>query len=208
MSFLTDLFDEASTTDLDAHTPNPGPGGTWASMQTTSSGSANPMRIPAGAGYAEAYAGQAYFRNAAVPPTADYYVEAVVTRSAYSDVRNGPIGRFTMEGTHYRLELNELGNALYLVRMNAWTPTVLDTFAWSPVNGTFTLRLEMIGANIKGYMDGVQRVASTDSSPITGKGFAGLSLGGMKALSIDAVNLGVTPKASFHYFRMAAGLHF
>lgn len=195
MSFLNDIFDEASLTALDAHTPNPGPGGTWAAMQTISGGSANPMRIPASSGYVEANSGQAYWRNSATPPTADYYVEAVVVRSVYSGVRNGPIGRFTMEGTHYRLELNELGNALYLIRMNAWSPTVLDDFAWSPSNGTYTLRLEMIGAEIKGYMNGVERVSATDGSPITGAGFAGLSLEGMVANSIDAVNLGAAPSA-------------
>jgi hypothetical protein len=202
MSFLNDLFDEASTTALDAHTPNPGPGGTWAAMQTISGGSANPMRISAGTGYAEIYSGQAYWRNNATPPTADYHVEAIVQRTAYSDVRNGPIGRFTVEGTHYRLELNELGSALYLVRMNGWTPTVLDDFAWTPANGTFTLRLEMIGAEIKGYMDGVERVSATDGSPITGAGYAGIASGGMRVLSVDAVNLGTAPSALVKLMQM------
>lgn len=208
MSFLNDLFDEASTTALSSHTPNPGPGGSWSAMQTVSGGSANPMRIPAGAGYAEAYSGDAWFRNSAAPPTADYYVEAVVERTGFSGYNNGPMGRFTSQGTFYHLRLNEYQTRLELVRVNAWAETLLGSYAWSPSNGTYTFKLQMVGAAIKGYLDGVERISATDGSPISSAGYAGIALGGLLGHSIDAVNLGATPKASFHYFRMAAGLHF
>jgi hypothetical protein len=190
MSFLNDLFNEASTTALDVHVPDLG--GTWSAMQTISGGSANPMRIPAGAGYAEANAGDAYWRNSAVAPTADYYVEAVINRSGFGGGKNGPIGRFASEGSHYRVELNEYANQLRIIRMNAWTDSVIGTpYAWSPSNGDFTVRLEMVGDVIKAYLDGVERISVTDPSPLSAAGKAGIALGGHRAKSIDAVNLGV-----------------
>jgi hypothetical protein len=187
MSFLNDLFNEASTTALDVHVPDLG--GTWAAMQVVNGGSMNPMRIPAGAGYAEAHAGVAWWRNLATPPTADYYVEAVTQRAGFGGGPNGPVGRFATQGSFYRLELNEYANELRLLKVVSWSDTVLDTFAWSPADGSYTLRLEMIGAEIKGFMNGVERVGATDTA-LTAAGKAGISLEGHRALSIDAVNLG------------------
>jgi hypothetical protein len=201
MSFLNDLFDEASTTALDAHTPNPGPGGTWAAMQTVSGGSINPMRIPAGAGYAEAQSGTAYWRNSATPPTADYSVEGVIQRSGFGGGANGVLGRFTGQGTHYRLELNEYANQLRLILLNAWSSSVLGTYAWSPSDGTYTIRLEMIGSAIKGYLGGVERISVTDTA-ISAAGLAGISLEGHRMLSIDAVNLGTAPSALLKIMQM------
>lgn len=213
MPFLSDDFTgESGVTTLSAHTPTGG-GGTYAARQTISGGSANAMRIQPNAGdpYVETISSAiGWWTNGAVPPTADYDVTVVLNRSGFSGNHNGVIGRFASEGTFYQLEINEYASPsqLRLVRYNAWAQTVLPggTYNYSPGDGNHTLKLEMIGAVIKGYLNGVERINVTDSSPLTAAGLAGLCLSGARAKSISANNLGTTPKAAMHYYRMAAAL--
>jgi hypothetical protein len=192
MPFLSDAFTgEGGVTALNLHTPTVA-GLAWDERQTISGGSANPMRIQPNSGdpYVEAQSGVAWWRNLAVPPTPDYYIELVLNRSGFGGNNNGAIGRMTAQGTFYKLELNEYSNQLRLLRINAWTETSLAVYAFTPGDGNHTLRLEMVGDVIKGYLAAVERINVTDGSPITGAGFAGMCLGGHRAKSIVAENLG------------------
>ena len=207
MPFLSDAFTgESGVTALNLHAPT-GVGGTYAARQTISGGSANPMRIQPNSGdpYVEANSGVAWWTNSAAPPTADYSVTLVMNRAGFGGNHNGAMGRFASEGTFYQLEINEYANQLRLIRYNAWTGTVLGTYGFAPGDGNHTVQLEMVGDVIKGYLGGVERISVTDSSPLTSAGLAGLCLGGFRAKSISADNIGVVASAGLRRSLLGIG---
>lgn len=197
MSFVYDPFDEASATNLAAHAPTTG--GSW--VQRTWGGNNNNWVVGAATGAATATAGDALFTNSAVPPSADYEVEIPFVRSGFGGVHPHAILRWLDNNNFYALGLNEYGSYLQLLRRVAGTTTTEAIWNWSPGNGTFLLKAQVIGGTLKGFVEGEERINWTDPSPITQRGLAAI-FGQGTALSFDAVNLGAAPRASALYFQM------
>lgn len=123
----------------------------------------------------------AAYRANGVPPSADYYVEAVLDFKTAVGVQNpGPAGRMDIAvNTMYfcRYHAGNLGWEMF--KIVSGTATQLGTLvaAAFPTGETRALRLTMIGTTISMQVDGVTILSVTDSS-ISGAGRAGLRVGG------------------------------
>jgi hypothetical protein len=144
---------------------------------------------------------QAIYYHSGTPASADYSVEAVIRRDTgvTSTEIGGVAGRMdTSVNTKYDFVRVETGSFI-LRKTVAGTDTNLDTHTLAlatPVE--YTIRLEMVGTTIKGYVDGVEVCSATDSS-VTAAGKAGFFLfrGGSAAAyhldSITATDIGSAP---------------
>ena len=111
------------------------------------------------------------------PANANYDVQLdIVSENAASFTNGhgmGVMGRVsTSAATGYILYVDWHG--LYLYKIVNGTYTSLGSYAFTAANNvTYTLKLEMRGTTIKGYLDGTERISVTDSS-ITAAGKAGI----------------------------------
>jgi hypothetical protein len=100
--------------------------------------------------------------------SSNYSVE-VVARSANSSEAVGPAGRLAASSTNtYYAYIIFGGDAAYLVEITAGGETILDTGSAITANTNYTLRLEVEGSTIRGYLNGVLDVSATDTSLSSG----------------------------------------
>jgi len=100
--------------------------------------------------------------------SANYYVE-VVARSGSSGTGIGPAVRLAASSavTYYGYVIFG-GDAAYLVEITAGGEAVLDTGSAITASTNYTLRLEVDGSTIRGYLNGVLDVSATDTSLASG----------------------------------------
>ena len=100
--------------------------------------------------------------------SANYYVE-VVARSGSSGTGIGPAVRLAASSTvtYYGYVIFG-GDAAYLVEITAGGETILDTGSAITASTNYTLRLEVDGSTIRGYLNGVLDVEATDTSLASG----------------------------------------
>lgn len=114
------------------------------------------------------------------PPTADYYVEAIIDWvSSLSADNVGVAGRMqTGLNTYYFASYSHGATGFRLFKNVAGSSTQLgSTFTDAFSSGSRTVRLNMQGSTIKMLIDGVERASVTDTA-ITEKGFAGIRSAG------------------------------
>lgn len=109
------------------------------------------------------------------PDSDNYYVEAVVNSRTTNFRGGGPMARKpaatgAANNDGYCLMLYN-GDQFYLTRMDNDGETSLGTWASTPTDSTnYTLRIEVNGDQISGYVDGVLRVGPvTDATYATGE---------------------------------------
>lgn len=159
VTFLQDTFTEASTTSIDDHTPDIG--GTWAKLLGSN------MDVAGNVLTADSV-NVAY--NNVTPPDPDYYIEATVVVSLTINAGLQLRGRMTPSREGYEL-------ILYTVDVNTLRLRLLSTtggggagiladvdFAHPGEGAEKTLKLEMNGTTIKGYLDGTEEISETDST--------------------------------------------
>lgn len=125
----------------------------------------------------------AYYVNSAVPPAADYSVEAdvyVAANGGASASQAGVLGRYSASAvTGYRAMLKTTENRVLLYRQNGGTATTLgqSSVLSIPEASTVKIRLQMVGAVISVYLDDspTPAISVTDSSPILSAGLAGVT---------------------------------
>ena len=100
--------------------------------------------------------------------SANYSVE-VVARSGGSSNGIGPAVRLAASSavTYYGYVIFG-GDAAYLVEITAGGETILDTGSAITASTNYTLRLEVDGSTIRGYLNGVLDVSATDASLASG----------------------------------------
>ena len=100
--------------------------------------------------------------------SANYYVE-VVARSGGGSNGIGPAVRLAASSavTCYGYVIFG-GDAAYLVEITAGGETILDTGSAITASTDYTLRLEVDGSTIRGYLNGVLDVSATDTSLASG----------------------------------------
>ncbi|TAK32967.1 MAG: hypothetical protein EPO40_01350 [Myxococcaceae bacterium] len=173
--FLSDTFTEPTiNTVLSSHSAETG-GACWVehgSYTDDLSVSEANDRLLASAG-----ADFGLYYCSVVPADANYEVVGdifVVSNAAAG--YPGVVGRVdTAANTHYRVYYDQADGRWELYRFNAGVSTSGGTFSQSLTNSqTYALKLEMVSDVIKVYIDGVERIAWTDPSPITAAGRAGV----------------------------------
>lgn len=175
MAFLQDTFTDTAGTLLENHTPDVG--GVWTKITGTGS-----LDITAGGQcrLASTITGTVLYSNGANPGQSSYYVEARVASTGV-DSASQVVGVVTRKqagaDTYYRAVL--FGGAagsrgVKLTKVVAGTATDLGTYLFDWVANTgYILRLEVTPSNKRVFIDGVERIASTDNE-VTGAGTAGL----------------------------------
>jgi pectate lyase len=78
------------------------------------------------------------------------------------------LGRYGNASNTYQLALRSSNKVQLRKAVNGtWTTLATTTFTVS-TNRWYTLKFELVGTSLKGYVDGVQKVSATDSSRTTG----------------------------------------
>lgn len=147
--------------------------------------------------------------------TADYAVQAVHhTRAVGGGEFSGLLGRrvdySTADSDCYSLFLQQGGGGaahLYRRVSGSYSLLVSSSGFSVPLDTDFLLRLEMEGTALRGYVDGVLRVSTTDAN-ITAEGDAGLQLYGLQwddfVVEDFASGGSAQPPRSIHQFRQRA----
>jgi len=161
-------------------------GGTWSIHPTSVDGT-----LRSGAGIYHPTTNPASLMiNSQTPPDADYYVEGdLLVKTVIASAVSGVNGR--MDGTaatFYGLRYN--GSSFILFKSNAGTLTALATYtATQPTGVTAVLRLEMLGDQISGYVDGVLRCGPVTDTDITAVGKIGTRMYGSNATTSTGQHL-------------------
>ncbi len=172
-SFLVDSFTGTNGTALTAHSPETG--GAWSAQSGYTPSPANDIqnnRMRAGSS-------TGVYRNAAAPPSADYYVECVLDFLTTITADNiGVTGRAAAAAnTFYFARWSQSAGGFQLFKCVAGTNTQLgSTYVSAFTSGSRTIRLTMTGSSIVMSIDGVERVSVTDTA-IAAAGFAGVRCG-------------------------------
>lgn len=154
MATRTDSFDRANSSNL---------GADWAEDSGAWSITSNNV--------ANGTSGNTYRKLrwvGAAMDSANYSVE-VVARSGDSSNGIGPAVRLAASSavTYYGYVIFG-GDAAYLVEITAGGETILDTGSAITASTDYTLRLEVDGSTIRGYLNGVLDVSATDASLASG----------------------------------------
>jgi hypothetical protein len=161
----------------------------WTKHTSFSSGSAKIL----GNRCAHANSSQTFYHASEDPINADYDVEVDYYMVADEDSEAWFAGRVdTSENTMYRITHRAAGQDMWrLKRLVAGSGTTLASWSESiSVSETRSVKLEMRGTAIKGYINGTERLSATDAN-ITAKGKAGLGF---------RYNTGTAPAFRFNDF--------
>lgn len=186
-TFVSCNFTDSAGTDLNAHTPE-GTGDTWTRNTVVSS---NPAVVTAAgrarANIAGGAAADAIYYASGTPATNEYDVECDIVQRTSIAVAVGVYGRLsTTQNTGYCAFHNGSGNTWTLGRFANGTFTSLGTFAQTLTNDqAYHLKLEIRTATKKVYIDGVERISSTDDT-LTTTGLAGIRLRGSNTTTDSA----------------------
>jgi len=154
MATVSDTFDRADSTSLGANWTEDS--GDWSIASNnircdTSSGAYRKLR----------WAGAAMDSN-------NYYVE-MPARSGSSSIGIGPAARLAASSTvSYYAYMIFGGDSAYLIYINGGSETILDTGAAITASTNYTLRIEVDGTTIRGYLNGVLDCEATNSSLTSG----------------------------------------
>jgi hypothetical protein len=168
-AFVSDNFNDTNGTTLTSHTG--ATGATWTKHPSSGAGS---IEIDANRAHQTVSTNSFYYASG-IPGSADYDVQARLRQVSDTGVM-GITGRMsTSANTMYRLFYTAGGTDLWtLDKVVAGTGTTLATWSDTLANGDErTVRLQMQGSSIKGFIDGVERLTATDSA-ITAAGKAGV----------------------------------
>ena len=169
-TILDDTFDEASLTEITAHTPNIG--GSYTARNVSGSGSPT-LRIAAGAGYAYAHSGSTGITNSAALTATDWDCTAEVDRVSSGAFPSFRVGcQMTEAGAGYMALISHYGPWIRLFKTTNWTTAGTHVAEWSGglPSGAETTLLQKRGSVIKVFMNGVERISYTDGSPLTAGG--------------------------------------
>lgn len=158
-------------------------GGTWTSLNPGSSyggtlrvSDANRCRS-AGGGFA------ALYHHSGTPASAEYDVTVDFRVLTTGETRAfGPAGRLsTSANTMYLARYSVANTRWEMLKIDAGSATSLGTFTQTlSADTTYTCKLEIRNATKKVYVDGVERISSTDNA-VTAAGKAGLRDGSSTA---------------------------
>jgi hypothetical protein len=188
-SFSADSFTDPAGTLLTAHTSDAGE--TW--TKHSSSGASAQAEITAlGRVYVPQTFQDSFWYSSAVPASADYDVEADIVYLSSVAAETGVLGRVDPAAkTFYmaRYTTDSGMNRWELYRYVAGTGTLLGNFPDPLELGrSYRLKLEMRGAVIRVLVNGVPRIVTTDASPISAAGRAGITFN-TKGTAGDGSNL-------------------
>lgn len=115
-----------------------------------------------------------YYRADVIPPTADYAVTGELYVSTTAAGNAGICGRMlSTTATMYQVRIIT-GTGYQLYKLVGGSSTLLGTSPKTFVAGTtYTLRMELLGSNIRILADGVEILNVTDTA-ITGAGYIGI----------------------------------
>ena len=154
MATRSDTFDRANSTSLGADWTEDS--GDWEIVSNNVS---------------QATTGNSYRKlrwTGAAMDSSDYSVE-VIARSSASNYGIGPAARCAgSSAVTYYAYLMFGGDAAYLGEITAGGENILDTGSAITANTNYTLRLEVEGSAIRGYLNGVLDVSATDASLSSG----------------------------------------
>jgi hypothetical protein len=171
-TFVHDAFTDTEDTVLTAHAPTVA-GGAW----TACSSYAQTFKIKSNKAAANQGPIDTRHYVNTTPPGAEYAVEADLTVVFSNGLgRSGIFGRGSTNGDdHYFVRWQITGTAvIQLFKVVANAATSLGTWnEVATVGKTINLRLEIRNATKKVFVDGVERISSTDNA-ITGAGLVGL----------------------------------
>lgn len=187
-----DAFTDTNGTALTAHTPDTGTGWTevWKSGTDIAEVQSNEV-MPDGLGASEGF----IYSADATYSSADYKVFADVTTQDSSDDVNYIMARMTDQDNFYAIKFNEDVFTLYKKVTGTWTQ--LDDEAVTLPVDTDVIQLRVQGTSIKGYINGVEHLTSTDSD-ITASGEAGFGMGGGAELQTTADDLSAQAITEFY----------
>lgn len=97
------------------------------------------------------------------PSSADYWVETVVGEGPINSSPFYIMGRLTDVDNFYAVRISTGTDKVKLYKKVSGSFTLLDSGTTSLTSGD-TIKLEMIGTNIKVYINGTEEISSTDSS--------------------------------------------
>jgi hypothetical protein len=175
VQFLNQTFSGTTGTAITSLTP--ATGGAWSVQSGFSPASPNAIDTAGTALYSPTSSGS--YQNAATPPSANYYVEAVMTMLSSVSADNVSItGRAdTASNTLYFAGYSVTAGGWRLFKVVAGTATQLGTTqtdAWS--SGSRTVRLTMTGTTIALAVGGSTLISVTDTA-ISAAGKAGVRYG-------------------------------
>lgn len=183
--FVRDVFTDTDNVLLQSHTGSQG--ATW-TRHPSYAGDAqisNANRLHASSGTT------ALYYASGSPLTADYNVAGFLRKRSATSGAAGIVGRAsTSVDTHYLARYDDNVDEWRLYKYVTGTPTQLGSgFAQAlTTDQDYWVRLEMRGTSIKVYVDGVERVAVTDSS-ITAAGKAGVRFDGGAGTDTTGIHL-------------------
>lgn len=167
--FVEDSFTDTSGTVLSSHTPNIG--GTWTKhgSYTGDMNISDANRLRMGSGTASRC-----FYNSTDPAGAEYDLECIDRVITAANNAFGMAGRIaTGANTMYMMRYQQSTGNWQLYKIVTGTATLLGEFTQARTSSTeSTVKLEIRDATKKVYIDGVERISSTDNA-ITAAGKAG-----------------------------------
>lgn len=195
-TFVSDTFTAANGTNITARTGEVG--ATW-----TAGFVAGAFLIQGNRAY-PSVAGSVYASG--TPATAEYTVECDYTIVSATG-SSGPAGRIsTSANTYYYTYYDNAAGHWLLVKIVSGTITTLSQWVSAATTGqTYNVKLQLLNATKKVFIDGVERISSTDNA-ITAAGRAGMRTGaaGTSTTSKHMDNFlaydGTTPGPPPHWF--------
>lgn len=171
--FVSDTFTDADGVLLSAHTGEMG--ATWTLRSGTGAPTIQTDRIFCATA-------TAVFTASGVPPSPDYYVEAIADVVTDANDNMGICGRMAEDGSanYYLWRYVQSSDGWGLFRFVGGTPTQIgSTFADNWSTGSRTFRLDMQGSTIRGLTEGIERVSVTDTT-FADAGRAGIRWGALQ----------------------------
>ncbi len=172
--FVSDSMVETVDTTLASHTP--ATGGVWTKHGAFAARSCTVKGSSVGYAQGDGVGLSSIYYNAATPPSADYSVQASLSRAG-TDALVGLLGRMHASlVTWYQIYFDDTSVTWALESSVSGTPVALGNYADAgfTVGVTRTIKLDMTGTSISVYIDGTLRIGPIANSAVTAAGFAGL----------------------------------
>jgi hypothetical protein len=134
----------------------------------------------------------------------DAVSEAVFTKHSYLDgyyackfttlaaneqiatvIATNTLNTATDSGTKYLLYYSSSSNDLRLFRINAGTPTLLQTYATALPAGTYDITILKVGSSLEVTLNGIKIMSVIDSAPLSVSGQAGFGITGAVTTGVN-----------------------
>lgn len=190
--FVNDTFDDVAGVLLQNHVGEVG--ADW-DKHPSYAGGGNVSISSGKRAYGTLPAPTAYFASG-LPLSADYLVQAILRWLGSVTQDGGIMARVsTSANTHYLAWYNSGQFSPFVAQWELWrflagSGTLLGTFLQTLSSDTpYKLGLRIVGADIRLFVDDVQRIQHTDATPITAAGRPGLRFFNIGISSSDIVGL-------------------